>query len=144
MYPRWSTTPWACGCCSNWPQSLPLGGHQNVPMTVERGWFALEATSGEFDGYFNEAYFEGQYDGEQVAGCVNGSDAACVGEIYHQALSCTREADKLGAQNGWFQASFQTDGDCMERELTLEKSRLATMLTQEDAQAKLLVLLRLT
>ena len=111
MYPRWSTTPWAYGSYSNWPPGLTLEGHQNLRANVGRVWFAGEAISDEFYGYLHGAYFEGKYVGETVAACANRSEASCTGETYYETLSGTSEAGELGAENGWFQTSFQTVGD---------------------------------
>lgn len=76
MYPRWSTTPWVYDSYSNWPRGLTLRGNQNLRANNGRLWYAGEATSAEFFGYLQGAYFEGRSVGEAVAGCLKGSDNA--------------------------------------------------------------------
>ncbi|KAL9610878.1 MAG: hypothetical protein Q9167_004452 [Letrouitia subvulpina] len=111
MYPRWGMTPWAYGSYSYWPVGLTFEGHQNLRANVGRVWFAGEATSSEFNGYLQGAYFEGQFVGESVAACVNGSHAACPGEKHYETLGATSKKEDFGPENGWFKTFFQTVGD---------------------------------
>ena len=111
MYPRWGMSPWAYGSYSNWPPGLTLKGHQNLRANVSRVWFAGEATSDEFYGYLQGAYFEGQVVGELVAACVNGTDPKCPGQKHYDTLSATSKKEDFGPENGWYKTSFQTLGD---------------------------------
>ena len=112
MYPRWSTIPWAYGSYSNWPPGLTLEGHQNLRANNGRLWYAGEATSAEFFGYLQGAYFEGQLVGETIAGCLNGSDdARCASEKSYGVLHGTTNLDAYSLVNGWTETSFQTVGD---------------------------------
>ncbi len=112
MYPRWSKIPWAYGSYSNWPPGLTLEGHQNLRANNGRLWYAGEATSAEFFGYLQGAYFEGQLVGETIAGCLKGSDdARCAGEKSYEVLHGTTDLDEYRLMNGWTETSFQTVGD---------------------------------
>ncbi|KAK2751142.1 hypothetical protein FQN57_000217 [Myotisia sp. PD_48] len=66
-YARWTQEPWAYGSFSNWPPSTSLQTHQNLRANVGRLFFAGEATSQEFFGYLQGAYFEGLAVGGMVA-----------------------------------------------------------------------------
>ncbi|KAL9071741.1 MAG: hypothetical protein Q9161_004005 [Pseudevernia consocians] len=112
MYPRWSTIPWAYGSYSNWPPGLTLEGHQNLRANNGRLWYAGEATSAEFFGFLQGAYFEGQMVGETIAGCLNGSDdARCASAKSYESLHGTTDREEYGPVNGWTESSFQTVGD---------------------------------
>lgn len=112
MYPRWSATPWAYGSYSNWPPGLTLEGHQNLRASNGRLWYAGEATSAEYFGYLQGAYFEGRLVGETIAGCLNGSgDARCAGERSYGILHGTTDLEEYTLVNGWTETSFQTVGD---------------------------------
>ena len=73
MYPRWGKTPWAYGAYSNWPPGLTIEGHQNLRAPNDRLWYAGEATSRQYYGYLQGAYFEGKRAGEKVAACLQGT-----------------------------------------------------------------------
>ena len=77
-----------------------------------RLWFAGEATSAEYYGFLQGAWFEGQSVGEQIAGCLNGNHTACDGgqEKRYQVLHGTTPAKEYDAANGWEVTSFQTYG----------------------------------
>lgn len=117
MYPRWSKTPWAYGSYSNWPPGYTLELHQNLRANVGRVWFAGEATSAEFFGFLQGAYFEGKYVGEQIADCLNGTQqnqdqcGPAGGEKNYPVLHGASPAGEFGPTNGWFETSFQTIGD---------------------------------
>lgn len=104
-------TPWAYGSYSNWPAGLTLEGHQNLRANVGRVWLAGEATSAEFWGHIQGAYFEGQFVGQSVAACVNGIYANCPGVKHYETLDETSKEEDFGPENGWFKTSFQTVGD---------------------------------
>jgi len=107
MYPRWSLEPWAYGSYSNWPPGTTLEMHQNLRANVERLWFAGEATSAEYFGFLQGAWFEGKAVGESVAACVKGR---CAGERKYEVLHGTTTRDEYDATNGWEVTSFQTNG----------------------------------
>ncbi|OKL60715.1 hypothetical protein UA08_03983 [Talaromyces atroroseus] len=60
MYPRWSLEPWAYGSYSNWPNGVSLEMHQNLRTNVGRLYFAGEATSTEYFGFLQGAWYEGK------------------------------------------------------------------------------------
>ncbi|RDW69201.1 amine oxidase-5 [Coleophoma cylindrospora] len=112
MYPRWSTTPWAYGSYSNWPPGLSLEGHQNLRANIQRLFFAGEATSAEFYGYMQGAYFEGKNIGELVAACTGGIGLpACMDMARYESLGGDTPVAAYVPSNGWMQTSFQTIGD---------------------------------
>ena len=107
MYPRWSTEPWAYGSYSNWPPGTTLEMHQNLRANVGRLWFAGEATSAEYYGFLQGAWFEGKAVGESVAACVKGK---CSQERSYEVLHGTTTQQEYDAANGWAVTSFQTNG----------------------------------
>jgi len=107
MYPRWSLEPWAYGSYSNWPPGTTLEMHQNLRANVERLWFAGEATSAEYFGFLQGAWFEGKAAGESVAACVKGR---CASESKYEVLHGTTTQNEYDAANGWEVTSFQTNG----------------------------------
>ncbi|KAL8933643.1 MAG: hypothetical protein Q9211_005666, partial [Gyalolechia sp. 1 TL-2023] len=70
MYPRWSLEPWAYGSYSNWPPGTTLEMHQNLRASVDRLYFAGEATSTEYFGFLHGAWFEGQAVGNTIANMI--------------------------------------------------------------------------
>lgn len=121
MYPRWGKKPWAHGSYSNWPPGLTLEGHQNLRANTDRLWFAGEATSQEYYGYIQGAFFEGRRAGQKVAACVNGkgdpkecsanTDGGDDGQRHYEVLEGTTTEEEYGSVNGWYVSSFQTIGD---------------------------------
>lgn len=121
MYPRWGKKPWAHGSYSNWPPGLTLEGHQNLRANTDRLWFAGEATSQEYYGYIQGAFFEGRRAGQKVAACVNGkgdpgecsadTDGGDNGQRHYEVLEGTTTEEEYGSVNGWYVSSFQTIGD---------------------------------
>jgi polyamine oxidase len=107
MYPRWSLEPWAYGSYSNWPQGVSLEMHQNLRANIGRLYFAGEATSTEYFGFLQGAWYEGQLVGNEIASCLK---ANCTGESHYEELHGTTPADEYDARNGWFVTSFQTNG----------------------------------
>ena len=107
MYPRWSTTPWAYGSYSNWPPCFTLEGHQNLRANTGRLWFAGEATSAEYYGYLHGAWFEGQYVGNAIAACLDGSKStACKHEKHYKVLPKKTPLTEFNPVNGWNHDSF--------------------------------------
>ena len=112
MYPRWSTEPWAHGSYSNWPPGTTLEMHENLRAPVDgRLWFAGEATSAEYFGFLQGAYFEGQNAGATIAECVKGNRTACAAEPHYQPLHGSTPAGQYNPANGWTASSFLTYGD---------------------------------
>ncbi|KUL90485.1 hypothetical protein ZTR_00035 [Talaromyces verruculosus] len=83
MYPRWSLEPWAYGSYSNWPYGVTLEMHQNLRANVGRLYFAGEATSAEYFGFLQGAWYEGQSVAEQVVACLDGK---CTQETHYAPL----------------------------------------------------------
>ena len=109
-YPRWSLEPWAYGSYSNWPPGTTLEMHQNLRANVGRLFFAGEATSTEYFGFLQGAWFEGKAVGELIAGCVIGGGVNCTAEENYQVLHGTTPVSEYDAANGWEVSSFQTNG----------------------------------
>lgn len=109
MYPRWTETPWARGSYSNWPPGTTLEMHQNLRANLGRLWFSGEATSPEYFGFLQAAFFEGQAAGKTIAGCVkNGTE--CGAEKRYDILHGTTGAAEYSIKNGWTVSSFETYG----------------------------------
>ena len=109
MYPRWSLEPWAFGSYSNWPQGTTLEQHQNLRANLSRLYFAGEATSTEYYGFLQGAYYEGQEAAMTVVGCINGT-ADCGGYAQYDVLHGTTNMTDYNESNGWMITSFQTNG----------------------------------
>ena len=107
MYPRWSLEPWAHGSYSNWPYGVTLEMHQNLRANVGRLYFAGEATSAEYFGFLQGAWYEGQSVAEQVVACLNGK---CADEAHYTPLHGSTPVSQYDKQNGWTVTSFQTNG----------------------------------
>ena len=112
IYPRWGRTEWAYGSYSNWPIGVTLKQHQNLRANLERLYFSGEATSAEYFGVLQGAYFEGTKVGAEIAACVgNGTNtAACEGEKKYMNLKGTTPEAQYDQVNGWDVTSFQTWG----------------------------------
>ncbi|KAF4625278.1 hypothetical protein G7Y89_g12888 [Cudoniella acicularis] len=111
LYPRWSTESWAYGSYSNWPPGMSLETHQNLRANLGRLWFAGEATSAEYFGFLQGAYFEGQAAGNTIAGCINGNKTECKNEASYEVIrGCTTSERQLTPNNGWFVSSMETYG----------------------------------
>ena len=111
LYPRWTLEPWAYGSYSNWPPGTTLEMHQNLRANVGRLYFAGEATSAEYYGYLQAAYFEGQLVGNLIAGCLTSKNCTGGGEVHYEQLYGTTNTSQLDLANGWTVSSFQTIGD---------------------------------
>ena len=109
MYPRWSLEEWAYGSYSNWPPGTTLEQHQNLRANLGRLYFAGEATSTEYYGFLQGAWFEGQQAGKLVAGCLNGT-GHCPGMENYTVLHGTQQTNQYDEANGWMVTSFQTNG----------------------------------
>lgn len=116
LYPRWTLEPWAYGSYSNWPAGTTLEMHQNLRANVGRLYFAGEATSTEYYGYLQGAYFEGQLVANLIAGCLTSTNLTsgnCTGggEVHYEELYGTTDTSQLNLANGWMVPSNQTIGD---------------------------------
>lgn len=111
MYPRWTLEPWAYGSYSNWPPGTTLEMHQNLRANVGRLYFAGEATSTEYYGFLQAAYFEGQFVANLIAGCLSKANCTNGGEVHYEELFGTTNTSQLDLANGWTVSSFQTIGD---------------------------------
>jgi len=109
MYPRWSLEPWTFGSYSSWPVGVTLEQHQNLRANLGRLYFAGEATSAEYFGFLQGAYFEGQLAGEAVANCLN-HDGNCTDYARYEVLRGSTNPAEYNATNGWHITSFQTYG----------------------------------
>ena len=107
MYPRWSLEPWAYGSYSNWPPGTTLEMHQNLRSNVGRLYFAGEATSSQYFGFLQGAWFEGRAAGMLIAACLAGN---CTGETKYEVLHGTTDYSEYDLANGWQVTSFQTNG----------------------------------
>ena len=111
MYPRWSTEPWAYGSYSNWPPGMSIETHQNLRANLNHLYFAGEATSAEYFGFLQGAYFEGQAIGDKLARCITGNRTSCKNTAsYEKIRGCATSERNLSPQNGWTVSSFQTFG----------------------------------
>lgn len=111
MYPRWGQTEWAYGSYSNWPTGVTLEQHQNLRANVGRLWFAGEATSAEYYGFLQGAWFEGRNAGEAVGACVKGKGGKdCRAEKRYEVLKGTTNVSEYAAVNGWDVSTFLTYG----------------------------------
>ncbi|KAL8687288.1 MAG: hypothetical protein Q9218_006495 [Villophora microphyllina] len=108
LYPRWSLEPWAYGSYSNWPLGTTLEMHQNLRANVGRLYFAGEATSAEYFGFLQGAWFEGQAAGETIAGLIKKTDST--GEVHYETLHGTTPENQYDAANGWQASTFLTRG----------------------------------
>ncbi|KAL9029669.1 MAG: hypothetical protein Q9196_002111 [Gyalolechia fulgens] len=108
MYPRWSLEPWAYGSYSNWPPGTTLEMHQNLRASVDRLYFAGEATSTEYFGFLHGAWFEGQAVGNTIANMIK-SDGYPE-QVHYQTLHGTTSAQEYNATNGWEVSTFLTYG----------------------------------
>lgn len=116
MFPRWSTEPWSYGSYSNWPPSTTLEMHENFRANVGRLWFAGEATSAEFFGFLQGAWFEGRDAGRKIAGllgknnCTSSSSrdpARCGERVHYDVLHGTSPLADYTVFNGWPVSSFE-------------------------------------
>jgi len=111
MYPRWSTEPWAYGSYSNWPPGMSIETHQNLRANLNHLYFAGEATSSQYFGFLQGAYFEGQSVGNKLAQCITGNQTSCKNTAsYEKTRGCATSERNLSPANGWTVSSFQTIG----------------------------------
>jgi polyamine oxidase len=97
MYPRWTLEKWAYGSYSNWPPGVTLEMHQNLRANVSRLYFAGEATSTEYFGFLQGAWFEGRLAGNDVASCLKGH---CVGWRHYPELYRSTPFSDYNLQHG--------------------------------------------
>ncbi|RHZ63441.1 uncharacterized protein CDV56_107482 [Aspergillus thermomutatus] len=102
-YKRWTQTPWAFGSYSNWPPATSLQAHQNLRANVGNLFFAGEATSQEFFGYLQGAYFEGKHTGEFIASCLQGSGNCTLSDDQqnYPVLTGVTPYNLYNWDNGW-------------------------------------------
>ncbi|KAJ5597436.1 hypothetical protein N7537_007520 [Penicillium hordei] len=103
-YQRWTQTPWAYGSYSNWPPSTSLQAHQNLRANIGNVFFAGEATSQEFFGYLQGAYFEGKHVGEFIASCLRETGNCTVTDEQQKypVLTGVTPYNLYNDDNGWF------------------------------------------
>ncbi|KAJ6160171.1 hypothetical protein N7497_004708 [Penicillium chrysogenum] len=103
-YKRWTQTPWAYGSYSNWPPSTSMQAHQNLRANVGNLFFAGEATSQEFFGYLQGAYFEGKHVGEAIADCLHGTGNCTVTDDQQKypVLTGVTPYNLYNDEHGWF------------------------------------------
>lgn len=110
LFPYWTETPWSYGSYSNWPASTSLEMHQNLRANVNRLWFAGEATSAQYFGFLQGAWFSGQEMGQRIAGVLgkgcNGPSGACGNLEHYEVLHGSTTIDEYSALNGWPVSSF--------------------------------------
>ena len=82
--------------------------HPNLKPSVGRLWFAGEATSPEYFGFLQGAYFEGKKAGESIAKCVNGNISNCSNGGRYGMLHGTTQPSDCNEANGWATSSFLT------------------------------------
>jgi polyamine oxidase len=109
MYPRWSLEEWAFGSYSNWPPGTTLEQHENLRANLGRLYFAGEATSTEYYGFLQGAWFEGREAGQLIAACLNGT-GKCPGMKNYTVLHGAQQLNQYNDANGWTVTSFQTNG----------------------------------
>ncbi|KAL8808171.1 MAG: hypothetical protein Q9182_000235 [Xanthomendoza sp. 2 TL-2023] len=108
MYPRWSLEPWAYGSYSNWPPGTTLEMHQNLRANVGRLFFAGEATSAQYFGFLQGAWYEGQTVGGKLAGLIKANQT---GEVHYETLHGTTAEAEYNATNGFIlESTFLTYG----------------------------------
>lgn len=101
LYPRWGLEPWVRGSYSNWPPGMTLEEHQNLRASLGRLYFAGEATSSQYFGYLQGAYYEGVMAGEKVAACVSGQGEGCEQDVGYEVLKGTTPPGDYNVTNGW-------------------------------------------
>lgn len=109
MLPKWSLEPWTYGSYSNWPPGTTLEEHENLRANLGRLYFAGEATSTEYYGFLQGAYFEGSEAAQTIADCMNDT-AGCNDYARYQVLHGSSPMTHYNISNGWQVTSFQTYG----------------------------------
>lgn len=85
-FQRWHSDPLYRGSYSNWPPSFFNKHHENLRATVlERLWFAGEATSKQFFGFLQGAYFEGLLVSKAMISCIKARGDGDVCGLAHVA-----------------------------------------------------------
>lgn len=78
-------------------------------QNVGRLYFAGEATSAEYFGFLQGAWFEGQAVGTLIADCLT-KGTNCTGEVNYPVLLGVTPTSEYNTANGWEVTSFQTNG----------------------------------
>lgn len=109
FYPRWGSAPWSYGSYSNWPPGTTLEQHQNLRASLHgRLFFAGEATSAEYFGFLQGAYYEGRSVADHVVDRLRGKRGGK--ERKYEVLHGPTAPMEFGRENGWEVSSFQTNG----------------------------------
>lgn len=90
---------------------MTLEKHQNLRANVDRLWFAGEATSAEYFGFLQGAWFEGQNVAMRIASLLKGdgnsNGNATSGFMKHyDTLHGTTSIEEYNLENGWPVSSF--------------------------------------
>lgn len=107
----------AYGSYSNWPVGMTLEKHQNLRANIDRLYFAGEATSAQYFGFLQGAFYEGRDVGLRIAGLLGGSGRetgecnanttiGCGSMDYYSTLHGTTHLDEYNVSNGWPTSSF--------------------------------------
>ncbi|KAK8114347.1 amine oxidase [Apiospora kogelbergensis] len=109
-YPRWSTEEMTFGSYSNWPVGMTLEKHQNLRANVNRLYFAGEATSAQYYGFLQGAWFEGSAVGQKIAQMISNKTESIGGMVRYEVLHGTTTLDEYSPVNGWPASSFLAFG----------------------------------
>ncbi|KAJ5393288.1 uncharacterized protein N7487_010929 [Penicillium crustosum] len=87
-----------------WTQTPCLQAHQNLRANVGNVFFAGEATSQEFFGYLQGAYFEGKHVGDFIASCLQESGNCTVTDEQQKyaVLTGVTPYNLYNYDHGWF------------------------------------------
>ncbi|KAK7988887.1 hypothetical protein PG989_009202 [Apiospora arundinis] len=105
-YPRWSTEEMTFGSYSNWPVGMTLEKHQNLRANVDRLYFAGEATSAQYYGFLQGAWFEGSAIGQQISQMINNQTGATGNMTRYEVLHGTTAMTAYSPANGWPAIAF--------------------------------------
>ncbi|KAK8055959.1 hypothetical protein PG993_001186 [Apiospora rasikravindrae] len=105
-YPRWSFEEMTFGSYSNWPVGMTLEKHQNLRANVDRLYFAGEATSAQYYGFLQGAWFEGRAVGEKIVQMMNNQTESPGGMTRYEVLHGTTAMVEYSPENGWPASSF--------------------------------------
>ncbi|KAK8088756.1 hypothetical protein PG997_003717 [Apiospora hydei] len=89
------------GSYSNWPVGMTLEKHQNLRANVNRLYFAGEATSAQYYGFLQGAWFEGRAVGENVVQMMNNQTNSTGNMTRYEVLHGTTALVEYTPANGW-------------------------------------------
>ncbi|KAK8125406.1 uncharacterized protein PG998_001165 [Apiospora kogelbergensis] len=98
------------GSYSNWPVGMTLEKHQNLRANVNRLYFAGEATSAQYYGFLQGAWFEGSAVGQKIAQMISNKTESISGMVRYEVLHGTTTLDEYSPVNGWPASSFLAFG----------------------------------